>query len=433
MRSFFTSVLWSSASQVTAAGASLLVGVITARVLGPEGRGLYATFFFTAGLAATMLRMGLHEGIVYFYNRKMLSLGLLVGNCLVYLVGCGLLVLAATGLLTSQAVLGLTPDLLKSLAVAIVMLVTIETLGGFLMALHKYDHYAVNTVVQTLAILGASAMLFVVPTAGIEEAINWRVVATAAGVLIPLYFVIQIARRFAIHVKGEVLASQLWFGSKSTVQLVIGLLNFKSYLYLLVLFVGADAAGAFSVALLYVEVVRFAPNAIGMVLFPALTRADEATELDGMMARASRNLMFVTLVTVVIAVAAVPVATPLVFGGEYADTIFGTCVMLIGSAFGVGFQVFSRYFTSRHLQHYNIAIACLGLLAAIACSLILIPALGFEGAAWAFLVGQLAMGALPILAFLRISRRNIHEVLVIDGRDLVYLRDSFRRLLTRTS
>jgi O-antigen/teichoic acid export membrane protein len=170
-----------------------------------------------------------------------------------------------------------------------------------------------------------------------------------------------------------------------------------------------------------------------MVLFPALTRADEATELDGMMARASRNLMFITLVTVVVAVAAVPVATPLVFGGEYADTIFGTCVMLIGSGFGVGFQVFSRYFTSRHLQHYNIAIASLGLLAAVACSLILIPVLGFEGAAWAFLAGQLAMGALPILVFLRISRRNIHEVLVIDGRDLVYMRDSFRRILARTS
>jgi O-antigen/teichoic acid export membrane protein len=204
-------------------------------------------------------------------------------------------------------------------------------------------------------------------------------------------------------------------------------------LYALILLVGADAAGEFSVALLFVEVVRFAPNALGLILFPALTRVDECGELDRFMARASRNLVFVTGLTALIGIALVPHITALVFGPEYAGIVTGVRVMLVAAAFGVGYQIFSRYFTSRHLQSYNIAIACASLLAALVSSVALIPRFGFVGGAWAFLVGQAASGVLMVWAFSRLSGRSAVEALIVRGADLVHMRDSMLRFLARVA
>ena len=55
------------------AATTLLVGILTARFLTPENRGLYTLFFTTSGLLTTVFHCGISPANVYFLNVKSFS------------------------------------------------------------------------------------------------------------------------------------------------------------------------------------------------------------------------------------------------------------------------------------------------------------------------------------------------------------------------
>ena len=60
----------------------LVIGVLTARLLGPEGRGHYALFFTIVGIGANLCGFGLMQSNTYFLNRERVPMGVLFGNTL---------------------------------------------------------------------------------------------------------------------------------------------------------------------------------------------------------------------------------------------------------------------------------------------------------------------------------------------------------------
>ena len=71
--SFIKNVSFSVICQISCALIQLLTGIITARYLGPEGRGLYSLFFANAALLASFSSFGITQSIVYDKNVNKIS------------------------------------------------------------------------------------------------------------------------------------------------------------------------------------------------------------------------------------------------------------------------------------------------------------------------------------------------------------------------
>ena len=82
---FIKDILKFTISRFFSAIVMISIGVITARLLEPEGRGYYALFFSITGMIATFSHLGIAQSNIYELNKRHTLISNLIGNNLNYL------------------------------------------------------------------------------------------------------------------------------------------------------------------------------------------------------------------------------------------------------------------------------------------------------------------------------------------------------------
>lgn len=77
------------ASQVVNLGTSFLVGVLIARLLGPEGKGTLSVVLQVTGILLVALNLGIAGSNLYFIARGRMSAGTALGNSMLMALVCG--------------------------------------------------------------------------------------------------------------------------------------------------------------------------------------------------------------------------------------------------------------------------------------------------------------------------------------------------------
>ena len=101
---FVRKVLATFTTRIVLIGIGLVTTVVVARILGPEGRGLYAVAMAIGALGLQFGTLGLHAANVYFVAKDRTLLSKLVGNSLV--VSC---VIGAVAIVISYSVFAVWP------------------------------------------------------------------------------------------------------------------------------------------------------------------------------------------------------------------------------------------------------------------------------------------------------------------------------------
>ena len=76
----YRQVLWALASRALLIAAGFISSIITARILGPDGRGV---FFYWVTLSAVIIQFGnlyLHSSNIHYLAKERLQLSILVAN-----------------------------------------------------------------------------------------------------------------------------------------------------------------------------------------------------------------------------------------------------------------------------------------------------------------------------------------------------------------
>lgn len=397
----------------------LLVGVITARVLGPDGRGVYALFFTTAGLLSQLLYLGLTQASVYFQNREPRPYNQIFTNCMVFLLAQAVLLAVALPLLRHQF-----GDLLSHDEPAVIMiLLWVSTLTllaellfmGLALGKHYYGLYSLDLLCMSGGILISTVGAVMFPD-NLDMVIAIRV-AVMLLVMAAFYFKLVKSSAPSIDYSFSVLKEQIRFGFKNYSINLINNLNFRIYIYFLAALTGNAAAGLFSVAMLFCEPLRLMPNSLGPILFAHLSK-DDSLESNAMMtARVCRMIFCASALGMLVYIPVIPYLLRFVFGDQYDGIELASVFVALGGLLGITFQILSRFFTSRHLQRYTLLASIVAFFVAIALSLWLIPAYGLMGAAIAFSGSTLVSTSITLCFFLRITKLSMLETLFIQRVD----------------
>jgi antigen flippase len=406
-------------SRVVSAVSLLAIGIITARLLGPEGRGHYALFFTIVGIGANLGGFGLTQSNTYFLNREQVSMAVLFGNTIFATGVVGLLAAVGIEIVDSYpGVAGMSDSWVfpsRLLWLAIVAAVLESHLGGLAYGSHLYAFQARSLVLQAALLITATLALYPAG-ASLTSAIEFRV---AAAVLFVGWYV----QRFLTHVslreiaiRPDTLKKQLRFGIKNWLQNLVGLLNYRGCLLVLAAFGGSESIGYFSIALLFAEAVRFIPETVGTLLLPKLVRLRPGEGPAQLAAKACRmNVLCAALLGSGLAVS-VGWLIPIVFGELYAGSVAATILLLPGAVLGVVYQVLTRYFTSEHAQRYSIAGGVLGLIVAFSASVALVPVYQAAGASAAYSLSALTTCLVVLWGFGRQSKLPPSSA-IIPSRD----------------
>lgn len=389
------------------------LGVLTARVLGPAGRGIYALPGVESALVASTFG-GLMSATSYFLlNRK-------PGRSFLLPVFFSGFVLVALGAL---AIFGLTEASgARSAALPAILvlpsLALVNIASGYAVGIKRVRYSTTLAAVQTLFTIVAMGLAFFVVSKSPAAAIAaWICGTTATGILALLYVLLH-ARA---HLTGgdAVGVREYWrFCLKVSLVNAVTLLNYRADLYIVALFLSPAALGMYTIAVAGAESLLVPTQVAALVTSPHIGSLD-VRAAAALTARCVRhNLLIAIVVCGLLFVLARPLVT-LLYGQQFLPLVPAFDVLLIGVvALSLSSPV-SSYFTLK-LGRPQVALVLAGIAATvcIATTLILLPELGMTGAAVGSTAGYVAGQGIAVWYFARSASISATELLLPRTADL---------------
>ncbi len=387
--------------RLASVGAGFLTNVIGARVLGGSAMGAAGVAMTVATISALVANGGLNIASIYFLGRRptdradivryAFTLGLCAAALAIVLVGVATPVLA-------EKFPGLPAELLVAAAALAAAIIGFELTGSLVLGLDRRDAYLRVQSIEGIGSLAATAAIVLLVSA---TAAGYVAAAAIAYLAAAAYATMAVRRTVGPRLLGFSAAfarDALALGLRGQAGNVLQYLNLRLDLLLIPLFVDLRAAGVYLVAVRMSEVVTQMASAGAAFLFPAVAR-DEQGSAELTLRTTRLTLAVVVVVGTLIAIGA-DVFLNTFFGREFGA---GASALRISMIAMVPLSI-TRLLASDLKGRGRPGIVSIGaavaLTATVAFNLLLIPAMGIEGAATASLLAY-ALGAVVLMAAFR--------------------------------
>lgn len=404
--------VWSTgASLCVAQVATAISGIVIARALGPDGKGIVAAAIVWPQVVAWVLLLGLNSASSVRVSESSAKLEQSLGNAILYSLTVGLVGMIGGLLLLPGALAHLGPDAASAaritvLAIPLVMIG--EIVAGINLGLGRTRRYNASRVITGMAILAASVGLV---AAGIATPVS----LTAAGCLSAVVgLAIGAAglpwRRISIALRS--LRSDIAYGLRVFVTGLVGLVNVRLDLLVMSTFLGAREIGHYSIATSAMLPIALVSTTAATLILPSIAKARGArageSETDITLIR--RTALHYSLVMVAIAAllaVVLPIALPLVFGRDFEPAVALAWILLPGFvAQGYATIVNAGMVGMRTAWVGNVSQGA-GVLITASLLPFLLPAYGATGAAIVSSLAYTVSAAVALWAASRVYRARV--------------------------
>ncbi|MCB4756458.1 MAG: oligosaccharide flippase family protein [Elusimicrobia bacterium] len=362
----------------------LVTSVLVARILGPEGRGLYAITFVVGAIGIQFGNLGLHAANVYYVSRDPKSLPGLLGNSFAVSFIMGVCMIIGVGLWSGHVTqLLLFSTWLLMLALAWIpfglFYLFLQNLLLGLKQIRFFNGIELTMKIVTVILIG----VLIIRKAVTVERVFLMSLITLIFSNIWALIVLKPFLTEAPRVSFSLFKRHFRYGLKAYIAAFFGYLVGRLDLLLVQYMMGSEQSGYYSVSVNMADVLYTVPLVIGTILFPRLAAVSDASERW----RLAHKTTIVTLVIMIpLVFVALIFAEPLItilFGRAFLPAVtpfrvIGGSMIMYGAA-----GILSNYLASDGLPPFLIVIWIMATVLNIILNLILIPTHGILGAAWA--------------------------------------------------
>lgn len=412
-----------------------IIGVILARHLGPDDRGVFALFVLIPSTVVTFVKLGITQANVYFINREKVPAGKVASNSAVLALVLGSSVAAMVWLSRNYlqvSILKGVPTWAVAFALARVPLVLLDDyLYGVLQAQGHFRLYNIRQLVSEVLRLSAMVLAFYWYHLGLLAAV---VIQFGVNVFNIIWLVVTVQQvvPFRLTLDRALLKRQLTFGLKSYVQTLTGHMLLRSDIYLVNLYLSHAEVAYYSLALRFTEMVLEIPQAVGIVLYPKLASLPE-DEVHRLTAQACRRTLLLTAVCSIFIVLLGPYVIVWWYGEAYARAAEPLIWASVGAMAMSIFVILTRDFTSQNRQFVNIAAGIPALVLNVGLNLLMIPTMGIVGAAMSTALAYSIACVILLTLFVPRARLPLRMVLIPQSADLRFFADLAVKALRRVS
>ena len=398
----------------------LVTGIVTARALGPENRGVFGLVCMFPASLVTLTKLGQGIASVYFIRREKEDVRAVASNLV--------LIALLTAIVLIAIVLALHPLLLNSILRGVplwALLASIPLLPTMLLESHLYgvlqatDRFRVyNTRLLAESIITMSGMILALAVLklGLAGALG---VAIGVRLCMTLWVVWTIHRESPLSFRFDLalFRRMIRYGLKSHVQTIASHFHFKADIYLVAYFLAPSQVAFYSIAARLAEHLLWFPQALGMALFPRLAGSGVG-DAHRLTALAVRQTLVATALPAILLAAFAPILITTWYGAEYAPTAAPLRWVCLGIVMMSLYVLLTRNFTSRNRQGVNIFAAYLALGGNLLLNLYMIPRYGIVGAAISSACSYSAATLVLLVWFVRESGLGLSDVLLIKRSDV---------------
>jgi O-antigen/teichoic acid export membrane protein len=385
---------WSTyGTRLAVLGIGFLVGIVSARGLGPAGRGVYAATVTSAALIVQLGNFGLSSAVLYFVSRRQQR-----GSAFLALSWAAGAVLLGLCMLT-YAILrwrGHAPSgsfLVALWAPAQLTALLQEQVFLGLKRFHQYN--ALQLAGRSLGLLGALCAVWLRAGDPLTFLAS-QLLADVIPLVVGLVLLLSAGLGKGTHTIAAGPVARL--AARAAPALVIPFLLVRSDILLMQAFRGSVETGIYSVAAQLIDVLLLLPASFARILFVSLARSRDPA---GETARTGRQVLGLLALLAALMGASGPWAIPLVFGLRYS-TSYGPMLVLLPGAVLLGLQtIVGQFFGMRGYPGFLTAYWLVGLAINLGINLYAIPRFGAMGAAAASSAGYTVVSCLVLGRFTR--------------------------------
>ncbi len=379
-------------------GAAAALGILTARLLGPHGRGIYA-LPVVAFSVATAAFPGLTNATTYFLLRRNAGRNIVPASlkCMALFMAGAIPVIIAVAYGT-HSLWAAVPAILALPAPAILGIV-----NGFQVGIDRVRAVTTlavfNTLFQLAVMIAAFAVLGHQPFAAIT---SW-VTATDLFALGALVWLLRASRSLPqgnVSVR-EFVGYALRVGAVS----LISLLNYRADVFIVAALGGPTLLGMYTLAVTAAEMLLAVTQVTASVSSPQIGGMASPLAAAQLTAKLVRNNVIIAAVTCALLWVLAPIAVGILYGRAFLPMIPAFRILLIGVfAMSLGSPM-STFFTIR-LGKPQIPMTLAGISAVICVvvSYLLIVPLGLVGAAIGSTLGYVVGNTIAIVWFVRVGK-----------------------------
>jgi O-antigen/teichoic acid export membrane protein len=396
----------------------LAASILTARVLGPTDRGIYALCFMIASTAVFFGTLHMGQSLAYHIGRRGLSAERTLSAALLLTMLLGVAVFAVLRLaapLLLRFFEHLRPDALELITIAAPLMLANGILTQFFRAMDRIDRFNLCRIVGPGIRLAALAVAFALGGRLLEAL---RAVIVAELLLLPLQLgLLRLLARPRFRESPGDAASLARFGARLEGAAAIGQIDLRLAGFMVAIYCSAADIGYYAIAEGIVTYVLAVPTLVGNVLLPKIARDDDR-KAARMTAATCRSTVFLTVaVSALIAALSRPLVLAL-YGAEYLPSALTIAVLLPMAIGRSGVRILAAYI----IVADRVRILALANTAALVVNapllLLLVPTHGILGAAAAASAAHLLYLLIVAAAFGRLTGMPLRAVLLVERTDL---------------
>lgn len=390
---------------------NLLLGVgtsvILARVLGPEGRGLYALAVLLPSLIVTFGNLGIGPATVYYVARMEFPRQEILGNNVLFSLGVG-----SIGILAGLVVVlffretvfpGVSPGYLLLALALMPVEVFFSYVRYVLLGAQRIKEFNYVQIAHSVLFLGFIALALL----GLRAGVTGAILAGLLTWLIVDALVCRLAKRIAGGIDFKPNTSYMkraaTYGVQAHISNILGFLNYRVDMFLVNGFLGPAAVGLYAVGVGLVEKLWMISHAASTVLFPRVAAESKEEIRKEFTPLVARTVLWMTSLGALALALLSRWIVLLLYSETFLPAVGALQALLVGIvSLSVG-RVLANDISGRGFPGLNIYIGIAAIATNIALNLLWIPRYGIVGAAWASTVSYTVSFLSALIFYCRLS------------------------------
>jgi len=372
-------------------------------------------------LFGLLVGMGVERSIIYYLGKSESEKKVIWGNACFYFI-VALLTGALFLLPCAYLLRGLLGEIRFHLIALAFLIVPFERFFSFQLGmLNGLGQIRTGNLFasQSSLFLAGFAALFILwfwPAS--ESVLIAHVCAFALTVVLTAFFWGRKAGiTFAFAYDSNIFRNLVLYGSRGQIGNLTRLLASRCDLLILNYYMGRAAAGVYSVALNFTELLMFLPLIFSYVFFPHVSRRS-AEESWRLIAQVSRLALFLTLVFALLVAVLGPFLIPFIFTSDFEGAVKPLWILLPGTMLIAVFSIIVSGIGALGFPFYSSLCTAVGAILAVGLNLVLIPRYQEFGAAWSGTLSSF-LSFVFLMAMLKTRfKKRPAEFLVVSRKDL---------------
>jgi O-antigen/teichoic acid export membrane protein len=408
----------------------IVSSIITARWLGPAGKGTLAVLWIIVGLGVQFGNFGFHSSNVYFIARDKILAPRIASNSLWFGLTIGLLI--SVGIICLYRVnSNLFSSIPFNLLLVTVILIPFKLLLLFFqnifLGLQKLLAYNSFELAERSSLLVVLVLVLILLKQGLSELMVFILIITG---ILTAFFTIYTKRMIKFSFSSfdtQVFANTFRYGLKVYLACFFSFLVIRSDMILVNYFRGASASGIYSIAVNFSELLYLLPVTIGAMLFPKVS-ANIAD--DGIFTQKISRLtvLLMAIICILVAIVCRPLIL-LMYGRQFTFSAIPLLWLLPGIFFLSLATIYNNDLAGRGYPPVIIYATATAFILNFGLNLLFIPRYGITGAAITSSVSYFVMFIIVLSYSVKIMHSRAEKFLIPSFAEIRLLFQEGRKKL----